>query len=330
VNDPALFQSRFGPVGRLAKRVVLRLFRFMLLRQAELEGRVQSVERRLPEGIAALSARLTELQREIAEKEGGADIRNLWIASERRIDEFVRRLDELAFAISQLRTSLHVTPYMSEPIETWNPAVRSRAGSFDYVGFEQIFRGPESLIRERQKAYLPLLSRHGTVLDIGCGRGEFLEVLAEANVDAVGIDTNPQMVAHCKAKGLSNVIEGDAVQYLRESAPGSIGTVFSAQVVEHLTPEDLLALVAIAYDRLSAGGVFIAETVNANSIEGAKTFFVDSTHVKPLFPETLAFLCKSVGFPLVRVFYPNGGGFDDAEPTLQPEFAIVATREVSA
>jgi 2-polyprenyl-3-methyl-5-hydroxy-6-metoxy-1,4-benzoquinol methylase len=246
-------------------------------------------------------------------------------ATDARLSELVPQVESIRDIVIDTRSRLHATPFTAVPLEEWTPTIRSRPGAFDYVGFENIFRGPESMIRARQEVYVPLLRDHSPVLDVGSGRGEFLELLREAGIEAIGVDCNPAMVDHCRKKGLTNVEVGDAIAYLDAARPNSLGAVFSAQFIEHLEPDKLLEFVSLAFERLCDGGTFIAETVNANSIEGAKTFYVDATHVKPLFPETLQFLCKSVGFSEVRVFYPNGSGFDEPNPTNYGEFAVVAT-----
>lgn len=357
--------SRFGSFGRFGKKVVARALRFLIVRQAAIDGELQreigshrAILREMEERLAAASARIGAVQQSeqlIHESnaavlqraaESEAQVREALVGTRdridelaqradaqwtetadaaRRVEEITRRLDAADGEMQWLKSRLLATPYTSVPLETWAPSVRSEPGAFDYLGFEQIFRGPESLIRERQTVYLPFVRESAPVLDVGCGRGEFMEVVNAAGIEAVGIDTNAQMIAHCRSKGIANVRQADALSYLDAIAPGSLGAIFSAQVIEHLTPEDLLAFAAVALRRLRPGGAFIAETVNPNSIEAAKMFYVDSTHVKPLFPETVSFLCRSVGFSSVRIFYPNGSGFEESDPTSQNEFAVVAT-----
>ena len=95
----------------------------------------------------------------------------------------------------------------------------------------------------------------------------------------------------------------------------SVGAIFSAEFAEHLPFAELLRCLELARTRLVPGGVFVAETVNPNSIEAWKTFYVDLSREKPLFPEVFLLLCRSMDFSEVRIFYPNGGGFDEAAPT---------------
>ena len=236
-----------------------------------------------------------------------------------------QRLERLAAELETLRGRLSATPYMSAPPEAW-PALRlSTPDDFDYLGFEDVFRGPEPFIRERLRAYVPLIAGRAPVVELGSGRGEFLEIMRESGIAATGVDLNAHAVARVRANGLDNVVVGDANAYLAGLKESSVGAIFSAQFAEHLPFAELLRCLELARTRLVPGGVFIAETVNPNSIEAWKTFYVDLSHEKPLFPEIFLFLCRSMGFSDVRIFYPNGGGFAEAAPTEQHEYAVVAT-----
>ena len=236
-----------------------------------------------------------------------------------------QRLEQLAAEFEALCGRLGATPYMSAPPEAWPELRLSTPDDFDYLGFEDVFRGPEPFIRERLRAYVPLIVGRAPVVELGSGRGEFLEVMRENGIVATGVDLNAHAVARARAKGLDNVVVGDANAYLAGLEKSSVGAIFSAQFAEHLPFAELLRCLELARTRLVPGGVFIAETINPNSIEAWKTFYVDPSHEKPLFPEIFLFLCRSMGFSDVRIFYPNGGGFAEAAPTMQHEYAVVAT-----
>jgi 2-polyprenyl-3-methyl-5-hydroxy-6-metoxy-1,4-benzoquinol methylase len=202
-----------------------------------------------------------------------------------------------------------------------------RAGSGSrgegYLGFEEVFRGPESVIRDRQRVYLPLLRQRSRVVDLGCGRGEMLDLLKEAGVAAVGVDADTDMVRYCRSKG--HVVEQrDVVEFLREQAPHSIEAFFSAQVIEHLPFEVFKEFLALCRSRLSAGGVLIAETVNPHSLEAFKTFHTDLTHQRPIFPEVALTLCQLAGFEEARIMFPLGSGELEADRRSQGEYAVVA------
>lgn len=196
------------------------------------------------------------------------------------------------------------------------------AAAVVYRGFEDAFRGSEADIRERQTVYLPLLA--GPVLDVGCGRGELLELLAERGIAAEGIDLDAGMVAHCRAKGLDNVTRADAVEHLAHAAPGAFGTIFAAQVVEHLPYETLLAFLRAARAALAPAGRLIMETVNPHAPQALKHFWVDPTHQHPLFPEVVVLLCRLTGFDEAFIWHPQGTGDPDRDRIEQMDYAVVA------
>ena len=173
--------------------------------------------------------------------------------------------------------------------------------SFKYVGFEDQFRGSATAIRERLQDYLPLFTTQQDVLDIGCGRGEFLDLLRQQGVPARGLDINHEMVEVCRERGLE-AVEADALTYLRGLSDESLGGVFAAQVVEHLAPEYLVALLQQIHDVLRPGGIVALETVNvACWFAFFQSYVRDITHVRPLHPETLAYFVRASGFTQVDV-----------------------------
>jgi 2-polyprenyl-3-methyl-5-hydroxy-6-metoxy-1,4-benzoquinol methylase/glycosyltransferase involved in cell wall biosynthesis len=196
----------------------------------------------------------------------------------------------------------------------------------DYHAFEDVFRGSEDLIRERQRRYLPLLRDHSPVVDAGCGRGELLDVLREEGIAARGVDLDPELVSYCRAKGHHDVQQGDAVAYLEALDEGSIGAVCSMQVVEHLPAETLDRMITAAHRALRPGGTLILETVNPHSPWAMKAFWVDLTHEQPIFPEVLLQLCRQARFSEAYAFVPTGEGDWDADRTRFGEYAVVARR----
>jgi O-antigen chain-terminating methyltransferase len=141
------------------------------------------------------------------------------------------------------------------------------------------------------------------VLDIGCGRGEFLALLREHGVTARGIDLNPSMVEVCLGKGL-DATAADAVSYLRALPEHSLGGLFAAQVVEHLEPRYLTQLLDAAFDALRPGAPIVLETINpACWFAFFESYIRDITHVRPLHPETLQYLLVASGFQQVEIRY---------------------------
>ncbi|MFZ5850429.1 MAG: methyltransferase domain-containing protein [Actinomycetota bacterium] len=182
---------------------------------------------------------------------------------------------------------------------------------FDYLGFERRFRGdPTDIVRVQQERYGDLLAAHQPVLDLGCGRGELLEALLARGVHAEGVEPDPGMAAEARDRGVT-VHATDAVSFLAGAAPRSLGAVFSAHLAEHLHLSDLLALIELSASRLRPGGVFVAETPNpAALIVLGNSYVLDPTHVRPLHPALMAFLCENAGFRDVRLaFYSPASGY---------------------
>jgi SAM-dependent methyltransferase len=194
-----------------------------------------------------------------------------------------------------------------------------------YLGFENIFRGSEEMIRERQSRYVDMVAGHTPVLDAGCGRGEFLDLLRDAGIDYAGVDLEAEMVEHCRGKGHSDVARADINEYLEGLEDDSLGTIFSAQLIEHLAVEDMRRFIALSVGKLKPGGLFIAETVNPHSAQALKTFWVDPTHNAPVYPEVALVLCRLAGFGSGFVFHPNGKGDVEADRFSTGEYAVVAT-----
>ena len=166
---------------------------------------------------------------------------------------------------------------------------------------EDQFRGSRDAIRARLESYLPLFEGKSDVLDVGCGRGEFLDLLKARGVSARGIDLNHEMAEVCRARGL-DVTEADAVGYLAGLPDASLGAIFSAQVVEHLQPGYLLRFLELAFLKLRPGGRLVLETLNpACWVAFFDSYIRDITHVWPLHPETLRYLVLASGFSRAQI-----------------------------
>jgi SAM-dependent methyltransferase len=199
----------------------------------------------------------------------------------------------------------------------------ARTGTSDYAAFEDLFRGSFERVADGQRPYLPLVRDHEPVLDIGCGRGEFLALLASEGVVARGVDSDAGMIERSRALGVE-AAHADANDYLDALADGALGAIFSAQVIEHIPYDDLRRLLVLALRKLRPGGLFIAETVNPHRIASLKTFWVDLTHQHPIFPEVALALCGITGFESAYVFAPSFDSFEDARFD-SPAYAVVAT-----
>lgn len=172
-----------------------------------------------------------------------------------------------------------------------------------YMCFEDAFRGSREEIAARQRDYLPYFEGASDVLDMGCGRGEFLALLRDAGVTARGVDTNADAVERCREQGLE-AARSDALAHLRPLADESLGGLFSAQVVEHLEADYLMQVLGEANRVLRPGARIVLETINPASWTAFFSAFVrDVTHRHPLHPDTLSYLLRASGFVDVTVDY---------------------------
>lgn len=173
--------------------------------------------------------------------------------------------------------------------------------SINYLDFENKFRGSEEDIKEKFKVYLKYIENKNKILDIGCGRGEMLELLKENNIEALGIDINDHMINHCKTKGL-NVKKADALEYLTKTEDNTLEGVFMGQVVEHLDFNYLITLMNIIKQKLTPEGILIIESPNPLCLYiYSYGFFVDPSHSKPVHPYTMDYVLNDIGFKEVKL-----------------------------
>ena len=178
-------------------------------------------------------------------------------------------------------------------------------GSFDYFDFESAFRGESARVRQALERYLVYFPgpESGPVLDLGCGRGEFLALLRARGIPASGVDRDPEMIARCREQNLS-ARQDDLLLALDALPDASLGGVVAFQVVEHLPLEKLIELVALAKRKLRPAGCLIAETINPQSlITFARAWSIDPTHRHPVHPLTLRFLVDAHGFARSEIVY---------------------------
>jgi SAM-dependent methyltransferase len=166
----------------------------------------------------------------------------------------------------------------------------------DQLLVAEAFRGKEDAIKDRQRRYVAYFDGCDGVLDVGCGRGEFLHLLRGAGISAQGVDLDEDLVLWCQERGLA-VRCMDALAYLAELPDGELGGIFCAQVVEHLRTDDLLRFVDLAFRKLRPHGRIVIETLNPESLLVLyRWFWMDLTHERLVHPETLQFLLRSGGF----------------------------------
>jgi len=172
----------------------------------------------------------------------------------------------------------------------------------DWMRFAEQFRGSEERIREQQGRYVTRFAdASGPVLDIGCGRGEFLDAAKAANLPARGVDQNQECVELCRSKGL-DVEQGDLFGYLESLADGSLGGAYCAQVVEHLPPAAVLRLTKLLGQKLRPGALTAIETPNPECLAIFAThFYIDPTHTRPVPAPLLRFYLEEAGFGNVQI-----------------------------
>ena len=172
---------------------------------------------------------------------------------------------------------------------------------FDYARFAERFRGTEEYVKGAQEIYRPYFAGRRRVLDIGCGRGEFLELMREAEVPAKGIDLSEESVAACRAKGLA-AEKADLFEYLAGQPEGAFDGIFCAQLVEHVAPERLPEMIKLSASRLEKHGVIAIETPNPECLAIFAThFYMDPTHTRPVPHPLLAFYLEEFGIGMIEV-----------------------------
>jgi O-antigen chain-terminating methyltransferase len=212
------------------------------------------------------------------------------------VDSLLALKDRMVRAEERVRGELRSAPAAD--------AKRPEHGYLDGVAFAQQFRGCEDEIRERQRIYVPTFSgQQGEILDLGCGRGEFLELLREAGLPARGVELDGDLAAICRDKQLA-VAEDEFFAHLDALSDDSLGGVFSSQVVEHLESDAIVSLVKLIHRKLGPGGVIVLETVNPECLwTFAATFYIDLTHRRPVHAKALRFVLECAGFHDVEVRY---------------------------
>ncbi len=187
------------------------------------------------------------------------------------------------------------------PVAATTPAETPAALSFDYARFADRFRGSEQYVSESQRFYLPYFTGRRHVLDLGCGRGEFLRLMQEAGVPAKGIESSNESVVHCRNLGL-DAETADLFTYLSAQAEASLDGIFCSQVVEHLRSDRLPEMIWLCATRLATGGILAIETPNPECLAiFASHFYLDPTHTRPVPSQLLAFYMEESGLGRVEI-----------------------------
>ncbi len=251
--------------------------------------------------IAELREQVARLERSLTERQD--QLHAAWAKElERAEARFVAHTRTLVRKVDELLDALGAHPEAVAALA--EPPSETAVPSDLYAALEDRFRGSVEEITRRQERYvLDVGSRdvQGPVLDLGCGRGEFLEVLRRNRIDAIGVDSSEVAVAACRDAGLE-VRHMDLLAALKERPDDSLRAVSMLQVAEHLPFDVLLEVLAEARRTIRPGGLLLVETPNGENVAvAASTFWLDPTHVRPIHPYLLAFLAEWVGFEVDEV-----------------------------
>jgi SAM-dependent methyltransferase len=313
---------RGGPTG-LARRTLLQAMRPYTHHQDELNAYVVSALRELNQRFDDLMVDLQGDMQRVHER----------VASLTRITPSIEG-GGTAFDLARVLEGARARPGSRHPAISYVDEHGRRALGFQrageedaegYRGFEDIFRGTEADVRAQQAMYLDVFAGCEWVLDLGCGRGEFLDALRERGIGARGVDLDETMVARCREKG-HEVDLADAASALRALDDDSVPGVFAAQVIEHLSAEQLNELLGLVHQKLAPGGVAVFETVNPHSPPALKAFWTDVTHHHPLFPEVTLALCRLAGFDSGAVMFRDDTGDFDRDIYENRDYALVVRK----
>ena len=273
-------------------------------RQQELETAVSSLKQEVKENVDSHARELFALESQRSadlnqhQQELKTAVSSLKQEVKENIDARVREL------FTQMDEDIHARAWLThvledriqnELLQKSVPSASTSKENMNYFLFEERFRGSREDIKKRQLAFLPYFEKCSRVLDIGCGRGEFLEILKNHDIGGIGVDSDPDMRAYCRSRQLE-VEHSDAIAYLETLEEKSLDGIFIDQVVEHLEPDYLIRLLALCYQKMKFGYYIVIETVNPLSFVSFVNFYIDMTHKRPVHPETLQYLLSAAGF----------------------------------
>ena len=283
-----------------------------LIREQERFAQVQTVVRQnLSTTQSELSLRIdleTQHAREQDELQNRqvAELQALKAHVEKQIDDLIERLQKSRMDIAQQETRLSrlLEGTVSTPAQQPQHPEQDHLLDSLYFSLEDVLRGTPEQIKEEVKVYLPMLQNAGIssdILDVGCGRGEWLEVLRENGFEARGIDTNRILVQQCKDLSL-DVEEREALEFLGSQPDGSLSAVTAFHFAEHLPLETLVKFLDETGRTLKPGGLIILETPNPeNLLVGSCNFYLDPTHKNPIPIPTMKLLLEARGFRVEEV-----------------------------
>lgn len=220
-------------------------------------------------------------------------------------EQFNHRFDALTMRLLRAeRAAPHAADASRAPAAAESAAAGNAAFPFDYFMFAHQHRGSVASVRARQVDYADLFRGRQRVLDLGCGRGEFLELAAEHGLNAIGVDADPDMIDFGRERGL-NVVRGDLFAYLQAQPAACLDGIFTAQVIEHMAPDQIRRLIGLCRQKLARDGLLVLETVNPLCPRALSNFWLDPTHVRPVPPKLLTFLLDEAGFCVKSLWFKS-------------------------
>ncbi len=315
---PLRLVGRLGPLGRALRppmRLAYRLASVALRPRMRLLERIASLEDRAERRDTLMRDVLIELDGELQRQQHAGSARDERLQAhdkrhtrhDQRIGEIERHQPALWSALQQHRRAVErlVEPPAAAPAAQAGERLDQDLLDAYYLAFEDACRGSEAAIYAHLRQYQPqwdqALEVGNRALDLGCGRGEWLQLLAEQGFAPHGVDLNIAMIDHCRDAGFE-VERGDIIQALRQQGDDSHALISAFHIAEHLPFAALYAMVDEAQRTLAPGGVLIVETPNPeNLLVGSHTFYHDPTHLNPLTPTAMSFLLRYLGFAEVEV-----------------------------
>ncbi|WP_457913558.1 class I SAM-dependent methyltransferase [Candidatus Gillettellia adelgis] len=211
-----------------------------------------------------------------------------------------------------------------------------------YSSFENKHRGSRELVKERLHAYMPFIGPlktihpGQTILDLGCGRGEWLEMMQALGFNSKGVDLDEGMLSYCHDLGL-NVEKSDVISFLESMHDKSVVIVSSFHLVEHLGFDNVKRLVEESFRILKQGGLLIMETPNPeNIIVSTNNFYIDPTHISPIPSALLSFLVEYKGFKRHKILYLQENTNLSSKEDIQiidvlggvsPDYSVIAQKQ---
>ena len=246
------------------------------------------------------------------------------------MQEVISRLDQQSHELQGLSSRIRANPFKNQVLKVKSLRDDSLTMGFDgggsaqYVDFVEVFRPTFDELLGQLSYLRSWLPASGVAVDLGAGRGEMVQVMRDHGLSSFGIDADESVVTAAEKKGI-DVRLSDVDSFLDEREPSSLDVVAAIQVVEHVNTDQLVSWFEKIHAVLKPGGVFIAETPNPHAIDAFKAFWVDVTHVRPYYPESLLHMAQSAGFSRAEIWAP--GELDNVTDRLEfaGSYTLIAT-----